>query len=143
MATTQYTVLKGATLDTLEPVETKSSRPSAIKLAEAIRSSEKLSVRVVTGAGTVVLELKARKPQRKTKPYTRVVALPEGFEVPENERVAYLRTRKACAITHTFEDSYRVRNLATGDVLATFDTTRACGRFLADHVNAEGVVTSA
>lgn len=137
MATTQYTILKGATLDELAEVGTKSKRDAAIKLAEEIRKSEKLSVRVVTGAGTVVLELKARKPQKKTKPYTRVVELPEGFEVPANERVAYTRSRKGCAITHEFAEdggTYRVRDLKSGEVLAHFDTTRQCGRFLADSV---------
>lgn len=142
MATTTYAIFAGDTLDTLEQVASKGKKAQAITLAESIRRDEKRCVRVVTSGGTVVLEMKARKKQIKTKAYTRVVALPEGFVVPETERVAYLRTRKSCAITHTFEDAYRVRNLATGDVLATFDTTRACGRFLADHVNAEGVVTA-
>lgn len=142
MATTTYQIFKGATLEELELVTTKSKKSVAIEIAAAIRTDEKLSVRVVTSGGTVVAEMKARKPQKKTKPYTRVVDLPEGYVVPEGERVAYTRLRKGCAITHTWDDAYRVRDLKSNAVLGMFGTTRDCGRFLADSVtvNDEGKV---
>lgn len=134
MATTTYNVF-AATTEGEELVATKSKKQVAVDLAQSIRSGEKRATRVETNKGTVVFEAKARKPQKKTKPYTRVVALPEGFVVPDVERVAYLRSRKACAITHEWDEQlYRVRDLAGGEVLATFSTTRQCGRFLADHV---------
>lgn len=134
MATTTYHIFKQTVEGEVE-VATKSKRATAIELATAIRRDEKVGTRVATGAGTVVFEAKARKPQKKTKPYTRVVGLPEGFEVPEGKRVAYLRTQKGAAILHDAEEQlYTVFSYVEGKELATFDTTRQCGRFLADEV---------
>lgn len=131
--TTKYLVLVGTDFSEVRDVKLK--KQAAIDLATEVRADEKISVIVVTTGGTIVFEAKARKAQVRTKPYTRVVGLPEGFSVPEGERVAYTRNRKAAAITHSMEEQlYRVRDLKTASVLATFDTTRQCGTFLAKHV---------
>ena len=135
MATTTYAISVQTIEGDFEQVETKAKKATAIERAQAIRLERKATVQVHTGNGTLVFEMKARKPQRKTKPYTRVVALPEGFKVPEGKRVAYLRTRKNCAILHDFDEQYWVYGLATNEVLASFGTTRQCGRFLADSVS--------
>lgn len=137
---TKYFILQG---DFSSITDVKGKKQAAIDLALAIRAEQKTSVLVVTGAGTVVTHVKARKPQIKTKPYTRVVSLPEGFVAPEGQRVAYLRGRKNAAIMHDAEDmTYTVRRFTTGEVLGVFETTRQCGRFLADHVTADGVVVA-
>lgn len=142
MATTTYTIFK-QTVDGEIEVDTKSKKQTAIDLATQIRREEKVGTRVATSAGTVVFEAKARKPQKKTKPYTRVVSLPEGVEVPEGQRVAYTRTRKNAAILHDAEEGlYSVVRFDTGEVLGTFDTTRQCGRFLADEVVALETVSA-
>lgn len=117
-----------------EQVETRSDKTKAITVAQALRAERKATTQVHTSAGTLVFEQKARKPQRKTRPYTRVVELPEGFVVPEGKRVAYTRLRKGAAILHDFEEQYWVYDLNTSEVLASFSTTRQCGRFLADSV---------
>ncbi len=131
--TTRYFVLAGH--DFAEVRDVKGKKAAALELATDIRREERISTLVVTGAGTIVFEAKARKPQIKTKPYTRVVPLPEGFEVPDNQRVAYTRNRKGCAILHDAEEGlYSVVRFTTGETLATFETTRQCGRYLADHV---------
>jgi hypothetical protein len=143
MATTTYRIFK-ATTEGETLVATKSKKSVAVELATQIRRDEKVGTRVETSAGTVVFEAKARKPQKKTKPYTRVVALPEGVEVPEGKRVAYTRTRKNAAILHDAEEQlYTVIRYSTGEQLGTFDTTRQCGRFLADEVSAEGELVNA
>lgn len=132
MATTTYTIFAND-----EVRDTKSKKSVAVELATKIRREEKLPTRVETQTGTVVFEAKARKPQKKTKPYTRVVALPEGVEVPEGKRVAYTRGRKNAAILHDAEEQlYTVFDYVKGEELATFDTTRQCGRYLADEVKA-------
>lgn len=146
MATTTYTILKQNVEGEFLPVDSKSKKSTALAAGQAIRDNEKVSVRVVTSGGATVLELKARKPQRKTRPYTRDVAdelvvwqtkgeLPEDFQIPEGKRVAYTRRQKGCAILHDFEEQYWVVSLANAnEILGTFSTTRQCGRFLADHV---------
>lgn len=136
MATTTYTIAKMNVEGEFVAVDTKSKKATALTLAQEIRSQERVSVRVVTGAGTEVLLLKARKPQKKTRPYTRVIDLPEGFKIPDSERPAYDRSRKGCVITHEAEEGiYRVRALDGARVLGVFSTTRQCGRFLADNVS--------
>lgn len=145
MATTTYNISVQTIEGDFEQVESRSKRDKAIEVAQALRSERKATVQVHTGNGTLVFEQKARKPQRKTKPYTRVVELPEGFTVPEGKRVAYTRARKGCAILHDFEEQYWVYDLKSNEVLASFGTTRQCGRFLADSVslNDEGAVVVA
>lgn len=134
MATTTYDIRKQNVEGEFDSVSTKSKKAQAIELATSIRRDERVTTQVWTSGGTLVFEMKARKPQRKTRPYTRVVELPEGFSVPEGKRVAYTRMRKGCAILHDFDEQYWVYDLNTSEILASFGTTRQCGRFLADSV---------
>lgn len=133
-STTTYTIKAQTVEGDFEDRAIKGKKDVAIALATKIRQDEKVTTQVWTSGGTLVFEMKARKPQKKTKPYTRVVDLPEGFEVPEGKRVAYLRTRKGAAILHDFDEQYWVYNLVTNSVMGSFSTTRQCGRFLADSV---------
>lgn len=125
MATTKYVVRVGD-----EVLATKSKKAQAIELGQAEAKARKTLVTVETSNGTVVAELKARKQQVKTTPYTRVETLPEDFTVPEGFRVAYKRARKSLAIVHNGETGeYRVIN-AKGKALAKgLPTTRAAGAF--------------
>ena len=134
MATTTYAISVQNVEGEFDVIASKSKKSTAIDLATATRNERKATTRVVTSAGTLVFEMKARKPQRKTVPYTRTVELPEGFTVPEGKRVAYTRSRKGCAILHDFDEQYWVYDLNTNEILASFGTTRQCGRFLADSV---------
>lgn len=134
MATTTYAITAQNDEGEFDVIATKSKKATAIAFAQEFRADNKVTTRVTTSAGTLVFEQKARKPQKRTKPYTRVVDLPEGFVVPKGKRVAYTRLRKGCAILHDFDEQYWVYDLATSDVLASFGTTRQCGRFLADSV---------
>lgn len=135
MATTTYTVSVQNVEGEFETVATKSKKATAIALAQSVRADRKATTQVHTNNGTLVAEIKARKPQKKTKPYTRVAPLPEGFEAPEGKRVAYTRIRKGCAILHDFDEQYWVFDYTQGAILATFGTTRQCGRYLADAVS--------
>ncbi len=85
-----------------------------------------------------MLDLPAPKKIKMSKPYTRVVPLPEGFEVPrEGLRVAYRSARKNVATLHDAEaQEYIVWSFATDEELGTFATTRDAGRFIVDEVKA-------
>lgn len=134
MATTTYEIRNGD-----EVIATKSKKAQAVAFAQATAKELKATLQVVTSpAGNLVVEVKARKAQIKTKPYTRLVDLPEGFKIPEGLRACYTRARKNAVILHdpeAEENAYSVYNFVTGKALAkSLPTTRACGRFLADEV---------
>ncbi len=130
---TEYTVLVNGEAQE----KTFSKKAKAVEAAEAARKAEKrATVQVVTGAGTVVFELKGPKKIRMSKPYTRTVELPEGFIVPEGLRPAYTRARKNLVILHDptggeeGEGSYSVHNGATNETLVSgLATTRDSGAF--------------
>jgi len=132
MATTKYDIKNGD-----EIVKTVSKKPAEADV-RAMAKELGATLQVLTQAGNVVLEVKPRKPQVRTKPYTRVVDLPEGAKIPEGARVCYTRNRKNAAIVHfpeREEGAYEVVNFVTGKRLAkNLPTTRAAGRFLADEV---------
>jgi hypothetical protein len=118
MPTTTYTIA-GEGLE----AQTRSSKQSAIKVADALRSEHKVTVTVTTGAGTEVYVTKARKQGKGAKPFTRVDArdfaklLGEGVEIPEGFVVAYQRPRTSLALLRAdVEDgfAYLVMDLATG-----------------------------
>lgn len=124
MATTKYTVFAND-----EARATRSAKPKAVELALALRNDERVDVRVETGAGTVVFEAKAPKRIRMSKPYTRVVELPEGIEVPEGFRVAYHRPRRKVAVLHDVHEGYRLLHTGTGELSENvFATTREAGQ---------------
>lgn len=129
MATTTYHVISGDTV-----IATASKKSKALDAAHAHRDAERAAVSVVTGAGNVVLDLAAPKRIKMSKPYTRVVALPEGVEVPDGARVCYVKARKGFAVLHFAEEgSYAVLSTTSGELLAEgLPTTRAAGRFTTD-----------
>lgn len=111
---------------------TKSKKAPAVELAMQLRHDERVDVRVETDKGTLVFEAKAPKKIKMSKPFTRVVGLPEGFEVPEGYRVAYTRSRKGVALVHNFEDEdgpYALFDYV-GDkfLLKGLPTTRSAGQ---------------
>ncbi len=124
MASTKYTV-RTATAVIAEGVSKKSA---AVELAEANKGAE--LVEVVTSAGTVVHEVAAKRAINYGPRYTRQAKLPEGFEVPEGARAAYVRRNGV--ILHFADapkgEQYRVADATTGKMLkGTYPTTRAAG----------------
>ena len=132
-STTKYSVLVNGVAS--EATFTKKAK--AVEAAEAARKAEKrATVQVVTGAGSVVFELKGPKKIRMSKPYTREVELPEGFVIPEGLRPAYTRMRKGLVILHDptggedGEGAYSVHDAKTNKTLASgLATTRDSGAF--------------
>ena len=131
--TTTYSVLvNDAAIE-----QTFSKKAKAVEAAEAqAKSNKRANVKVQTGAGTVVHEIKGVKTIRMSKPYTRVVELPEGFIVPEGLRPAYTRARKNLVILHDptggedGEGAYSVHDGKTGKTLISgLATTRESGAF--------------
>lgn len=102
-------------------------RAKAVEVADANRGAS--AVEVVTAAGKVVHTVPAVRKINMSKPYTRVVTLPEGVEIPEGFRVCYSRPRRKVAVLHSFEEGYRILNLKTGKLLKpVFETTRDAGK---------------
>jgi hypothetical protein len=115
-----------------ETVATKGKKAVAIELARTERKTNLADVKVVTTAGTVVFELAAPKKIKMSKPFTRVVAVPEGVVLPGDEwRPAYDRSRKNLFILHNSETGeYAVFNFVTQEFLAEeLATTREAGAF--------------
>lgn len=134
MATTTYTVLDS------EGVVVKSGiakKANAVALADETRDATRKTSTVATSAGTQVYVAKGVRPMKIVPAYSRVVALPEGVEVPEGMRVAYKKARHGVAILHDAnaekDEQYRIMNLASNDLLDdAFRTTRDAGRFVVD-----------
>jgi hypothetical protein len=115
-----------------ETVATKGKKAVAIELARTERKTNLADVKVVTTAGTVVFELAAPKKIKMSKPFTRVVAVPEGIELPAGKwRPAYDRSRKNLFIMHDGETGeYAVYDFVKGEFLAReLATTRDAGAF--------------
>lgn len=120
MASSTYTV-SGEGVESV----TRSSKASAIKLADELRAEHKVTVSVSTGAGTEVYVAKARKAGAQTERFTRVDSrevakhLGEGVKLPKGFEVAYLRPRAGLALlrkrTADGTTSYLVFNLANGE----------------------------
>ena len=138
MATTTYTVL------TTEGVLfTASKKAKAVAFADENRGD--LEIIVATGTGTIVHTVPPIKRIKMSKPYTRVVAVPEGVEVPSDLRVCYRKSRKGLTVLHDMsklgeDDAYTVRDDKTGKTLATFPSPRDCGRFTTDFVREPATV---
>ena len=127
MASTKYNLFVG---DEAEARATKSKRAQAVELADSIRKEEGVAVRVVTEAGKVVHEAAAPRKINMSRPYTRVVDLPEGVVVPDGFRVCYHRPRRQSALLHDAEaGEYRILNTKTGKLRkGIFATTREGGK---------------
>lgn len=124
-----YTITAGT-----EVIGTKSNKAKAVELATAHRNEHKVEVAVLSKAGNPVFELAAPKTIKMSKPYTRVVALPEGVKAPEGARVCYVRKQAGLALLHrpsvAREDRpYTFLNLKTGkERKGGFETTRDAGK---------------
>ena len=127
MATTTYTV-STASSEGFVAQATKSSKASAIKLAETLKAEQGVAVQVTTGAGTVVFELEGKKVRKVTKPYTRIV---NGVEVPEGFVAAYFRPRKDSVLLRSESGKeYALYSPATGKMLEGIETTREAGQLM-------------
>lgn len=121
--TTTYTVvLDGANTDIV-----RSKKESAVNQARTLLADRKgYRVQVVTGAGTVVFEAARRKITKFTKPFTKVVDLPEDIAalVPEGYAAAYTRPRNG-AVVLRMEDPEVVEDPSLYAVLDTVAKTIA------------------
>lgn len=126
---TKYIVTRTNQDATETEVATKSKKSDAVALAEKGRQDTRRTHTVRTDKGTEVFVVKGVRPMRITPAYTRVVDLPEDFEVPEGKRVAYTRSRKGIALLHDAEaGEYSLFNYVTGEtVLEGLTTSRAAG----------------
>lgn len=130
MATTTYHIFNlDAEGNELKELGTKSKKATAVEAARAHRKETGEGVRVKTNAGTVVHEQLAKKQIKMSPKYTRTVELPEGFQVPEGMRPAYVRPRRNGVILHDAENGvYRIQKLDTGELLDDeFEVTREAG----------------
>lgn len=130
MATTTYHVFAlDADGNETQEIGTKSKKATAVEAARDFRRESGEGVVVKTNAGTEVFKQLAKKHIKMSPKYTRVVELPEGFEVPEGMRAAYVRPRRNGVILHDAETGeYRIQKLDTGELLdEVFEVTREAG----------------
>ena len=113
----------------------KAKKGDAIALADADRASSRRTNIVRTHTGTVVHEVKGVRPMRITPRFSKLVEMPEGVEVPEGARPAYLRLKHDAVIV-AFDDAekddrYGVVRVSTGKLLKQrFGKTRDAGQFV-------------
>lgn len=130
MATTVYHIIAlDAEGNETTPLDTKSKKATAVEVARAFRKESGEGVVVKTDAGTEVFKQLAKKHIKMSPKYTRVVDLPEGFEIPEGMRPCYVRPRRNGVILHDPESGeYHIQKLDTGELLdETFPVTREAG----------------
>jgi len=118
----------------------RSTKATVVAKAEETRKGgEKSAITVTTDAGNVVFELKAAKQRlitKKTKPFTKVVELPEALLalVPDGYVAAYTRPRNDAAVLRNEgaedEERYAVSRLSTGEFLGFAGTTREAGAIM-------------
>jgi hypothetical protein len=127
MATTKYFLVAGNKTVT----EVLTSKPKAeAAFNEAPRPST-----VVTASGKVVFESTAKRTINMSKPYTRVVPVPdEVVETIDGDRVAYKRTRAGFALLDSGRGDYRVWDLVLNREHegVEVETTRDFGRWVSD-----------
>lgn len=118
-------------------VKTLSSKPKALELAQATRDETRRTTQVHTDKGTLVEEIKGVRPMKSTPRFSKVVEMPEGVEVPEGARPAYLRLRHdAVIVAFDGEDvdpeqRYGVVRVSTGKLQKQrFAKTREAGAFV-------------
>lgn len=126
---TKYVVIVGDELQS----GTHAKKAAAVEAATNARDEHKLAVRVETTNGKVVFEQAAPKKIKMSPQFTRTVTLPEGVEVPEGRRVAYVRARKGVALLHNPEaektEQYSFFDYIKGVELEDrFETTREAGQ---------------
>lgn len=109
-------------------------KAKAVEVAEANRGAT--PVEVVTDKGTVVHTVAPIKKINMSKPYTRVVPVPEEVaEVIDGKRVAYKRGRPGAqfALLDAAKGDYSIWDVDRGErVDVEVSTTREAGRWFAD-----------
>lgn len=116
-------------------VASKSNKAKALELAQATRDESRRTVQVHTDKGTLVEEIKGVRPMKSTPRFSKVVEMPEGVEVPEGARAAYLRLKHDGVIVH-FADAekdkqYGIVRVSTGKLIKQrFARTRDAGDFV-------------
>jgi hypothetical protein len=130
-----YTVVRVEQDSTETLVGSKAKKADAIALADAERASSRRTTIVRTHTGTEVHRVAGVRPMKSTPRYSRTVELPEGLELPEGARPAYLR-KKHDALIVAFDDAekderYGIVRLSTGKSLKNrFSKTREAGAFV-------------
>lgn len=133
---TKYIVTRENADATLTEVATKAKKSDAIAIADQERADSRRTVRVHTDKGTLVHEVKGVRPMKSTPRFSRTVELPEGFEIPEGARPAYLRLKHDAVIVafDGEEDKtkrYGVVRVSTGKLQKQrFAKTRDAGKFV-------------
>lgn len=117
-------------------LDSRSAKPAAIALADALAKEHKATLTVTTDAGTVVHTAKARKAQVSTPRLSRVdsreLELGEGVALPEGWDVAYARPRASLVTLRQVTDEgaeYLVFDVTTG-ASADAENTRDAGRIM-------------
>ena len=116
-------------------VGSKGKKDKALELAQATRDETRRTVQVHTDKGTLVEEIKGVRPMKSTPRFSKVVDMPEGVEVPEGARPAYLRLKHDGVIVH-FADAekdkqYGIVRVSTGKLIKQrFARTRDAGAFV-------------
>lgn len=129
MATTRYTAEVEGAKGFKASGDSVTVKSKAIELAQDLRKKTGNAVRVVTGAGTVVFEMKAKRQQAPTIPYTRIDSRLEA-KLPKNFVVAYFRPRKGAALLRNEKtNEYLVLNVETGETHEV-GTTREGGALM-------------
>lgn len=117
-------------------VGSKAKKADAIALAESDRASSRRTNIVRTHTGTEVHRVEGVRPMKSTPRFSKVVEMPEGVEVPEGARAAYLRLRHDAVIVafDNEEDKskrYGVVRVSTGKLQKQrFAKTREAGAFV-------------
>lgn len=129
---TKYIVTRTEQDSSETVLATKSKKSDAIALANADRDKNRRTVTVRTDKGTEVHVVKGVRPMKSTPRYSRTVELPEGFELPEGARPAYLRKKHDSLIVAFDNDEkdarYGIVRLSSGELLEQrFAKTREAG----------------
>ncbi len=132
----KYIITRQNADSSVTEIDVKSNKAKAIEIAEAERAESRRTVQVHTDKGTLVHEVKGVRPMASTPRYSKIVEMPEGVEVPEGARPAYLRLKHDAVIVafDGEEDKtkrYGVVRVSTGKLQkARFAKTRDAGQFV-------------
>lgn len=134
-----YTIVRVESDKSETVVGSKAKKSDAIALAEADRAENRRTTIVRTHTGTQVHEVKGVRPMASTPRFSKVVEVPEGIEIPEGARPAYLRLKHDAILVHFAdaekEKQYGVVRVSTNKLLKNrFARTRDAGRWVQDNL---------
>lgn len=131
-----YSIVRVESDSTETVIGSKAKKADAITLAETDRAETRRTTIVRTHTGTEVHRVAGVRPMKSTPRFSKVVEMPEGVEVPEGARPAYLRLKHDAVIV-AFDDEedkdkrYGVVRVSTGKLQARrFARTRDAGQFV-------------